>query len=535
MDGTLAGELTVLATALLRLAREDRRTRDFTLNSLRQALSEVVASFPVYRTYIVDKPSAQDRKFIDWAIGRARRRSLAADASVFDFLRQVLLGKPLPGAPAGLGERYRAFARRLQQYTAPVAAKGIEDTALYRHHRLISVNDVGGEPDDFGISVAAFHAASRDRAQHWPHTMLATSTHDAKRSRGRARAHRRDQRDAGGLAADGAALEPAQPQPQAHRRRRARRRRATTNTCCTRRWSAACRPGRSTTPHWPTTPSASTQAMLKSVRESKAVTSWINPNEAYEAALSGFIEALLTRRENYAVPRRPADQRGGVRLVRRAQRPHAGGDQRPVARRARLSTRATRRSSCRWSIPTTGGRSTTTRRRAMLDAGARDRRPSPTARRALREMLGQRGRRPRQVLRHLVRAAAAPRARRDAAPGRLPAARGGRRRSRAAGRLRAQRRQRLRRRRRRRGCTRSLGLEVGTRAGRRRLGRYRNRLARSASVAGAPTCVDAISGRSHRRTARQAARRRTAARLPGRGTGRHSARRLSRGGRRRWR
>ncbi|MDP3082857.1 MAG: malto-oligosyltrehalose synthase, partial [Rubrivivax sp.] len=127
MDGALAGELTVLATALLRLARADRRTRDFTLILLRSALAELVASFPVYRTYIVDKPSAQDRRFIDWAIGRARRRSLASDASVFEFLRQVLLGRPLPGAPAGLRERYRVFASRLQQYTSPLAAKGIED------------------------------------------------------------------------------------------------------------------------------------------------------------------------------------------------------------------------------------------------------------------------------------------------------------------------------------------------------------------------------------------------------------------------
>ena len=80
MDGTLAGQLTVLSNALLRLAREDRRTRDFTLNTLRRALAEVVASFPVYRSYIVDKPSRQDRRLIDWAIGRARRRSPAAGA-----------------------------------------------------------------------------------------------------------------------------------------------------------------------------------------------------------------------------------------------------------------------------------------------------------------------------------------------------------------------------------------------------------------------------------------------------------------------
>jgi (1->4)-alpha-D-glucan 1-alpha-D-glucosylmutase len=190
MDGALAGELTVLATALLRLAREDRRTRDFTLNSLRRALADVVAAMPVYRTYIIDKPSPQDRRHIDWAIGRARRRSLAADASVFDFLRQVLLGKPLPGAPAGLAQRYNAFARRLQQYTSPVAAKGIEDTALYRHQP---------PPRRALAAHPADHLDPRRQAQ-----------------RGRARPHRCHQRDARRLAADGTPLVPAQPQPQAH-------------------------------------------------------------------------------------------------------------------------------------------------------------------------------------------------------------------------------------------------------------------------------------------------------------------------------
>jgi len=296
MAGSLAGELSVLSASLLRLAREDRRTRDFTLNSLRRALAEVVASFPVYRSYIVDKPSAQDRKFIDWAIGRARRRSLAADAGVFDFLRRVLLGRPLPGAPAGLGERYRVFARRLQQYTAPVAAKGIEDTALYRHHRLISVNDVGGEPDAFGMSVEAFHAASLDRAIHWPHTMLATSTHDAKRSE--------DVR---------MRIDVISELPAAWR-------------LTVRRWSRLNRSHKRTVDgeRAPTRNDEYLlyqllvgslpvqglddaaladyaqrigQVMLKSVREAKTVTSWMNPNQAYEDALAAFVQALLGRRE----------------------------------------------------------------------------------------------------------------------------------------------------------------------------------------------------------------------------------------------
>ncbi len=297
MDGALAGELSVLATALLRLARADRRTRDFTLATLRRALADTVASFPVYRTYIIDKPTAQDRRFIDWAIGRARRRSLAADASVFDFLRRVLLGRPLPGAAAGLAARYNAFARRLQQYTSPVAAKGIEDTALYRHNRLLSVNDVGGDPDDFGMSVAAFHAASADRARHWPHTMLATSTHDAKRSE--------DVR---------ARINIISEMPAAWR-------------LTVRRWSRMNRhhkrvvdgvpaPSRNdeywlyqtllgSLPPGPLNDSALddygkriAQAMLKAVREAKVVSSWFNPNVAYEAALAGFVDALLERRES---------------------------------------------------------------------------------------------------------------------------------------------------------------------------------------------------------------------------------------------
>ena len=134
MDGTLAGELTVLSASLLRLAREDRRTRDFTLNSLRQALAEVVASFPVYRTYMLHKPSAQDRKFVDWAIGRARRRSLAAAPGVFDFLRRVLIGRPLieapdqPEAVAGylLAEAARARLAALRPLRPPPLAPAID-------------------------------------------------------------------------------------------------------------------------------------------------------------------------------------------------------------------------------------------------------------------------------------------------------------------------------------------------------------------------------------------------------------------------
>ncbi|MGE5792443.1 MAG: malto-oligosyltrehalose synthase, partial [Bacteroidota bacterium] len=143
MRNALAGELNVLANRLLRLARASRRTRDYTQNTLRQALTEVVACFPVYRTYITDRPTLQDRRYVDWAVGRAKRRARAADSTVFDFVRGALLARAPAGAPAALAAEYRAFAMRFQQFTAPVTAKGVEDTAFYVFNRLVALNEVG--------------------------------------------------------------------------------------------------------------------------------------------------------------------------------------------------------------------------------------------------------------------------------------------------------------------------------------------------------------------------------------------------------
>src|SRR4030095_15711230 len=182
MKSALAGELTVLANRAVRIARSDWRTRDFTLNSLRQAIAEVVADFSVYRTYIADQASGQDRHYVDLAIAQATRRSTAADLSVFNFVRDLFLVRlPADAAPSQIAE-YRNFAMHVQQFTAPVMAKGVEDTAFYVFNRLVSLNDVGGDPDVFGTTVAAFHNANANRAANWPHTMLATSTHDSKRA-----------------------------------------------------------------------------------------------------------------------------------------------------------------------------------------------------------------------------------------------------------------------------------------------------------------------------------------------------------------
>ena len=181
-DTALASELTVLATTLLRIAKANRRTRDYTFNSLRSSLAEIAACMPVYRTYVVDQPSAQDERYIDWAIAHARRHSPLADLSIFDFISDCLRNQPPADSAPFQAAAIRQFAHRFQQFSSPVAAKGVEDTAFYRYHRLVSLNEVGGDPATFGLTVRAFHAANADRQARWPDTIIATSTHDNKRS-----------------------------------------------------------------------------------------------------------------------------------------------------------------------------------------------------------------------------------------------------------------------------------------------------------------------------------------------------------------
>ena len=156
---------------------------DFTDNILHVALREIVARFPVYRTYIDGTtPSEADRRDIDWAIAQARRAEHAPDASVFDFLHDLLTADLVEKPKSGYSRHAVVrFAMKVQQYSGPVMAKGLEDTAFYRYNRLVSLNEVGGHPDLFGVAVSAFHRANAERARRWPHAMLGTSTHDTKR------------------------------------------------------------------------------------------------------------------------------------------------------------------------------------------------------------------------------------------------------------------------------------------------------------------------------------------------------------------
>jgi (1->4)-alpha-D-glucan 1-alpha-D-glucosylmutase len=182
LRSSLASEIHMLADKLGRIAAADRRSRDFTRVSLTRAIAATIADFPVYRTYVhpEDGASAEDVAHVDRAIRRAGQRRGDVDASVFEFLRDVLLLRRLPEDPERRAEVVD-FALRFAQLTGPVIAKGVEDTAFYRYNRMVGLNEVGGEPGRFGTTVAEFHAHNERQRRRFPRTMTTTATHDTKR------------------------------------------------------------------------------------------------------------------------------------------------------------------------------------------------------------------------------------------------------------------------------------------------------------------------------------------------------------------
>lgn len=178
------GEMRALGSHLAVLAVADRNARDFAPSELAAALLEVTACMPVYRTYIRETPvTDDDRAFIDHAVAEARRRAKQVDRRLLNFVEKVLLVEP-PHYIAGERDKWLEFVMRWQQFTGRVMAKGVEDTAFYNYNRLLSLNEVGGEPGRGGDfdPVRELHERNERIARNWPHTMNATSTHDTKRA-----------------------------------------------------------------------------------------------------------------------------------------------------------------------------------------------------------------------------------------------------------------------------------------------------------------------------------------------------------------
>ena len=251
-----------------------------------------MAAFPVYRTYVTQTTrSGDDERYADWAVAVAKRHSAAADTSVFDLIGAVLRGE-YGKADESASREVMRFVLRFQQWSAPAMAKGLEDTSFYIFNRLASLNEVGGDPRLFGSTVGAFHRACRQRAAHWPHSLLASSTHDNKRSE--------DVR---------ARIDVLSEMPGAWR-------------LALRRWRQFNRRHRSEVDGeeapsrndeylfyqtlvgaWPLGKMSQRaldalrvrlQAyMQKATREAKVITSWMNVNAAYESALERFVDGAL--------------------------------------------------------------------------------------------------------------------------------------------------------------------------------------------------------------------------------------------------
>jgi len=297
MSTSMSGEINALGHQLNVLSERNRRSRDFTLNSLIHAIREIIACFPVYRTYISpmadDPPLDRDRVYIRLAVARAKRRNPALSNLVFDFIRDLLLKSPQDTSELDW-ESIRPFCLKFQQTTSPVTAKGVEDTAFYRYHRLASLNEVGGEPQHFGVPLAKFHQLMQERAEQWPHSLSATSTHDTKRSE--------DVR---------ARLNVLSEIPTEWRQR-------------LRLWSRLNKKAKhgleeKVVPSaneeyfiyqtllgvWPLTPLQDETHpifleriktyMVKALKEAKENSSWLNPDETYESAVLSFLDQILER------------------------------------------------------------------------------------------------------------------------------------------------------------------------------------------------------------------------------------------------
>ncbi|MFH1379945.1 MAG: malto-oligosyltrehalose synthase [bacterium] len=177
----MAGNIDNLAQYIKKISSKDRHGNDITLYGLRRGLVEVMTHFSVYRTYIRGKNFSKiDRMYIRKAIEKAREESYGLFHEI-DFIENLLLLQYDDSLPEADKELWLHFVKIFQQQTGPLMAKGLEDTLFYLYNRLISLNEVGGDPARFGITVKDFHNFNKKRRELFPHTLNATATHDTKR------------------------------------------------------------------------------------------------------------------------------------------------------------------------------------------------------------------------------------------------------------------------------------------------------------------------------------------------------------------
>ncbi len=303
MRNALSSETYVLTNLLSRLASANRQVRDFTDDLLETAIRETIACFPVYRTYIDDRGqyTERDRAFIRLAVARAKRRNREADESVFDFLERTLLLHGRMAEEIDPGELY--FALKFQQLTGPVMAKGVEDTAFYVYNRFLASNDVGSSMEAFGIELEEFHDTNRARLQVAPDAMLATSTHDTKRSE--------DVRNRMDVLSEMTYVWPSYVRRWV--RLNARHKRTLSDGRVAPSLNEEYFIYQTLAGAWPWRMQGKDereefvervqQYMTKALSEAKVNLSWTNPNPAYVDAVHGFLRAILMRDARGREPR----------------------------------------------------------------------------------------------------------------------------------------------------------------------------------------------------------------------------------------
>ena len=296
LRSSLRSDLRRLTYLLRSAASQTRYGLDFGRSELEIALTEIIAAFPVYRTFITEEseaPTPQEREIILQATRAAKRENEKLGDAVLEFIESLLLLSPPSDLDAEGRKVCRKFVMRFQQLTGPAMAKGLEDTAFYNFNRLISLNEVGGGPDVFGAGLESFHERNRLRAERWPHSMLATATHDTKRGEDiRARLNvlseiPEDWRNVvmrwSRLNAGHKTQCDAEPAPDAN-----------DEYLLYQTLVGAWIPAAQTTEGLEAFRQRISDYMLKAIREAKANTSWSDPNGPYEEAMRQFIQNVLT-------------------------------------------------------------------------------------------------------------------------------------------------------------------------------------------------------------------------------------------------
>lgn len=292
MEVYMSSEINTLGHFLDEISEKNRHTRDFTLNSLTAAIKETIAFFPVYRTYITPSGlTERDMRYIEYALSKAKKNT-AVSESVFDFLKDVLTLKYPENLTNDSRKEWIDFVMRFQQITGPVMAKGFEDTSLYVYNRLVSLNEVGGNPDRFGTPIETFHGQNIETSKFWPNTLIATSTHDSKRSE--------DVRMRINVLSE---IPDEWREYLIHWRRLNKKKKILLEGQMVPDSNEEYLLYQTLLGAWPIEAMDASEHetfvrrikdyMLKALREAKVNTSWKNPNTAYESAVMNYIEIIL--------------------------------------------------------------------------------------------------------------------------------------------------------------------------------------------------------------------------------------------------